>query len=90
MKLAAVVVVGFALAGCASSGPVPIGNDTFMISKSSAAGGFSSPAAIKGDLLKEGNAFCAGKGKTLQLIGDKGQEASFTRNPSAEIQFKCA
>jgi hypothetical protein len=51
------------IAGCASSGPVPIGSDAFMITKQSSGGGFGSPAAVKADLYAEAAAFCAGKGR---------------------------
>jgi hypothetical protein len=78
------------LTACASSGPVSIGKDTYMITKQSAGGMFVQGATVKTDLLAEGNAFCNKSGKTLELLTSNAKNAiPFARTSSAEIQFKC-
>jgi hypothetical protein len=78
------------LAGCASSGPVSIGKDAYVLTKTSAGGMFVSGATVKTDLLREANEFCTKSGKTMELTsGDAKNAIPFARMPSAEIQFKC-
>lgn len=88
MRFAALFVFG--LAGCASSGVVPTGPGTFLISKTSAGGAFVSGASVKADLIKEADAFCARDGKTVQVLTSDAKNAiPFARMPSAEVNFRC-
>lgn len=78
------------LAGCASSGPVPIGKDTFMITKQSAGGVFVSGSAVKVDVLKEAYAYCTLQGKVFQLVHTNERDAiPAQRMPFAEVEFMC-
>lgn len=78
------------LTGCASSGPVQTGKDTYMIAKTSAGGMFVSGSQVKAELIQEGGAHCAKSGKTFELISGEGKNAiPFARQTSAEISFKC-
>jgi hypothetical protein len=63
------------LIGCASSGPVQIGKDTYIITKTSAGGAFVSGASVKTELIQEDIAFCQKSGKTLELISGEGKNA---------------
>jgi hypothetical protein len=58
MKKFLFIVATVYLVGCASSGPVPIGKDTYMISKQSAGGAFVSSGSVKADVFREANQFC--------------------------------
>lgn len=85
-----IILAALALAGCASSGPVQTGKDTYMITKTSAGGVMVPGASIKSDLIIEANAFCAKSGKTIELLtGDAKNAIPFARMSSAEITFKC-
>lgn len=78
------------LSACASSGPVPIGRDTFMITKQSAGGLFVSPSSIKAEIIREGSAFCTSTGKIFQIVSSNELAAiPAARLPSAEVQFMC-
>lgn len=77
------------LAGCASTGPVQIGKDTYMISKQNAAGMFGTSGGVKADIIREGAAYCAQTGKVFQLVSSSGKEAGYASNPVAEINFMC-
>ena len=78
------------LAGCASSGPVQVGNNTYMITKQSA-GGLAVPGVVvKGDIIGEANAFCSKSGKQTELVSSDSKNAiPFVRMSSAEITFRC-
>lgn len=83
--LAALVI----LAGCASSGPVAIGKDTFMITKQSAGGAFVSPGSIKVEIIREATAHCSSISKVFQIVNTNETSASPGRPPSAEVNYMC-
>ena len=77
------------LTGCASSGVVPMGQDTFMISKQSSTG-FHSAGSVKADIYKEGSAYCASQGKEFQPVNDHGVDGVPGRSfANVEVQFRC-
>ena len=55
MKAWLTVLSALILAGCADSGPMKVGPDTYTISTRVPFGG---PASAKGQALKEANTFC--------------------------------
>jgi hypothetical protein len=79
-----------ALAGCASSGVIPTGPDTYMLTKKGAGGVFSSGNAVLGDLYLEANQFCNQRGQVVQTVTTNAQNAiPFARVPNATLDFKC-
>ena len=91
MKKSLFLILCLGLVGCASnSGVVPIGKDTYMVSRQ-AATGFSGSGTLKAEALQEANQFCASQGKKLQVVSTN--EASppyiFGNFPKAEVQFMC-
>lgn len=85
----AILLCGVLLAGCASSGPVPTGNGTFMMTKQSAGGAFVSPGEIKVQLIREATAHCAGINKRFQMTGSTDSKADWVTNPTSEIHYTC-
>lgn len=84
------ILAAVVLAGCASSGPVQVGNNTYMITKRSAGGIFTTGVVVKGDIIKEANEFCGKSGKQIDLLSGYSKNAiPFSSMPSAEITFKC-
>lgn len=80
-----------ALAGCASaSGVVPMGQDTFMVSRQ-AATGFSGLGNLKAEALQEANQYCIGHDRALQLVHtDETKPPYLLGNyPRVEVQFMC-
>ena len=55
------------IASCASTGILPIGKDTYMVSKQTATG-FQSAVGIKGEILREANEFCAKQGLVMVIV----------------------
>lgn len=90
MKSTSFVLIAGLLAGCATqSGVVPIGQDTYMVSRQ----GYTvvtSAAAIKADAFREANAYCQQHGKQFQVVRTSTLEGIPARRlPTAEIEFMC-
>ncbi|MGH8850616.1 MAG: hypothetical protein ACREYD_06450 [Casimicrobiaceae bacterium] len=84
-------VVGMLLVGCAAnSGVVPMGRDTYVVSRQ-AATGFSGSGTLKAEALQEANQFCAAQKKTMQVVqATEAQPPYLLGNyPKAEVQFLC-
>jgi hypothetical protein len=89
MKLVPLAVV--LLAGCAAnSGIVPIGPDTFMVSRQ-AATGFSGSGTLKAEAFGEAQSYCAGQKKIMQVVNTHEATPPFILGnyPKAEVQFMC-
>lgn len=79
------------LAGCASnSGIIPIGTDTYMVTRQ-AATGFSGSGTLKAEAFQEANAHCAKEGKALEVVSTQEAQPPFVfgNYPKAEVHFKC-
>jgi len=84
-QLCAIAVV--LLAGCADTGPMKIGKDTYTISVRVP---FSGPSGAKGEALKEANAFCTSKSKSVLLQNENSYECALHGGcGEAEITFLC-
>jgi len=80
-----------AIAACSSnSGVVPIGPDTFMVSRQ-AATGFSGSGTLKADAFREANEYCRGLGKVMQVVRTEEARPPYiaANFPKAEVQFMC-
>lgn len=86
------LLLGLAIiSGCASnSGVIPIGTDTFMVTRQ-AATGFSGSGTLKAEAFQEANAYCMGQGKALQVVNTQEAQPPFVfgNYPKAEVQFMC-
>ncbi len=79
------------LSGCASnSGVVPMGNDTYMVSRQ-AASGFSGMGTLKADAMREAYQQCQLTGKRVEVVEaiDAKPPYIFGNFPKTEIRFKC-
>lgn len=76
------------LSARAGSGPVPVGQDTYMLANTGA-WSWSSGAAPSGDLFREADAFCRGQGRHLMPVGTNSNNGSFTDFAHASVQFRC-
>jgi hypothetical protein len=76
------------LFGCAVAEPVPLGNDTYMISQTSAGGVFKAMGALKSEVITRANTFAASKGKVAIPIASKESPAYPGHMPNFEYQFK--
>jgi hypothetical protein len=79
------------LFGCASnSGVVPIGPETFMVSRQ-AATGFSGLGTLKADAFKEANEYCVSQNKNIRVVNTNESSPPYVMGnfPRAEVQFMC-
>jgi hypothetical protein len=86
-----IIVSGIVLAGCASaSGVVPVGQDTFMVSRQ-AATGLSGMGSLKADAFQEANQYCETRGKLLQVVHTSESAPPYLLGnfPRVELQFMC-
>lgn len=87
----AIPLVSLILAGCASnSGIIPIGTDTYMVTRQ-AATGFSGSGTLKAEAFQEANAYCRTQGRSLQVVNTIEAQPPFVFGnfPKAEVQFMC-
>jgi hypothetical protein len=79
-----------AAAGCSSTGVVPMGPNSYMVSKQSAAGVFGTPNGVRADILREANAFCTTRGEVAEVTKSETKSAiPLARQGSAHLEFKC-
>jgi hypothetical protein len=77
-----------AVDGCATAPAVPMGNDTYMISQTSAGGVFRSMSSLKTSVIERANAFAASKGKVAIPLASKESPAYPGHMPNFEYQFR--
>jgi len=87
-RLAFAVTV--ALVGCShNSGIIPVGNGTYMISKSEW-GIEHTGSSVKADALNEASRYCAGMHKELEIVNTTQNDmVPFKSEAQAEIEFRC-
>ena len=90
MKNLSFILPVILISACAtSSGVVPMGGDTYMISRSEK--GFDTTGSrVKADALKEANEFCLSTGKVMEIVKTTQNDMKpFRSDAQAEIEFKC-
>ena len=85
------VMVGSAICalfgGCAHSGVVKAGPDTYMIANSE--WGFTSGGYQKAKAADEGSKYCASIGREILVLDSTQNDVSFGKTPAAEVRFRC-
>lgn len=85
--LLSAVLIAAALAGCADSGPVQIGKDTYAISTRVA---FSGSGGAKNQALNEAVAYCTSLHKQMMLVNETMNECMLHGGcGEAEVHFMC-
>lgn len=90
MKMTVIILSALLITACASSsGVVPVGSETYMISRSEK--GFDTTGSrVKADALKEANEYCSSMGKTLEILKSTQKDmVPFKSDAQAEVEFKC-
>jgi hypothetical protein len=84
-------LLALSIVGCASnSGVVPIGKDTYLVSRQ-AATGFTGMGTLKADAIREANAYCVSQKKIVQVVHTEDAQPPFVLGnfPKTEVQFMC-
>jgi hypothetical protein len=85
------LVASALLMGCAShSGVVPLGNDTFTISRQ-AATGIGGMGNLRPDVLTEATQHCAAQNKTMQVTSERQSQPPYILGnyPRIDLEFRC-
>lgn len=82
-------IATLALIGCANTGIVATGKDTYLIAKQSPQVGFGPPVGIKGEAYSEANEFCAKEGKIVQTLKLEQTNSGFARSAAVSLEFRC-
>lgn len=85
---AIVLALVLLLFGCATATPIPLGNDTYMISQTSAGGMFTAMGSLKADVINRANAFAESRGKVAIPLVAKESPAYPGHMPNFEYQFR--
>lgn len=89
-KLAAVPILIFVLAGCASTNEiVAVGKDTYMVSGWGKSPGGYSGSEVKAAAIKRANEFCSDQNRRAQIVSATQRDMTFGVNAIAELQFMC-
>lgn len=89
MKVSVLIALTF-LVGCTTStGIIPIGQDTYMISGSGKSPGGYSGSEVKAVAFREATKYCTSIGKKLQVVSTNQRDMSYGVNATAELQFMC-
>lgn len=88
-KLVSTFLLLFVSACANTSGVVPLGDDSFLISRSEK--GFDvTGSAVKADAIKEANKYCESKNEVIKIIKVTQKDmVPFKSDAQAEIEFKC-
>ena len=90
MKAVALIITStLVLAGCASTGVLPMDKGTYHISQRSAQIGIGPPLGVKADVYAEANAFCAKQGQAVQTVDLQMVDSMPARPGSVSLQFRC-
>ena len=86
LLLSLLIVTGCAL----NSGVVPIGPETFMVSRQ-AATGFSGLGTLKAEAIQEANQYCIKQNKYIRVVNTSESSPPYVLGnfPRAEVQFMC-
>lgn len=90
MRILLIVVSAGVLSSCAfTTGVIPMGGDTYMISASRK--GFINGSEVKVSAIQEAYEFCSKDGKELEVIKTEQQDMKpFRTDAYAEVQFRCS
>lgn len=82
-------IATLSLLGCANTGIVATGKDTYLIAKQSPQVGFGPPVGIMGEAYTEANEFCAREGKIVETLKLGQTNSGFARSAAVSLEFRC-
>jgi hypothetical protein len=91
VKVTVAYCIAVVLVGCAAnSGVVPMGSDTYMISKQ-AATGFSGMGSLKADVMREAYNKCNSERKAVEVVESNESKPPYVlaNYPRIDLTFRC-
>lgn len=89
VKLHVMVFAALVLAGCASTGVIPMDGNSYFIGKKDGTPGLGVSLSNKAEVYSEANAFCRQKGHEVQTLKVTVKSARPAMLGSTELTFKC-
>lgn len=87
--ISCLLAVAFVSGCAAASGVVPMGGDTYMISKSQW-GIQHTGSSVKANVIKEAHAYCSQLGRDLEVINTSEKDmVPYKSEAQAEVTFRC-
>ena len=84
------LIAPLALSACMSTGPVPMGQNHYSISKTSKACGFRDAGGVKADIYEEMNEFCTKQQRAPEITAIQANDGVIgVRCASATVEFRC-
>ncbi len=84
-----ILLIVAVIAGCQSTGVIPMDQDSYMIGKKDGSPGLGVSLANKGEVYREANTFCQAKGLEVMTLRVTTTPARPAQLGSTELQFKC-
>ena len=81
------ILLAVSIAGCAHSGVVKTGPDTYMVANSE--WGFNSGSVEKAKAVAEADKYCLNMGREILVINSTQNDVALGKTPAAEVDFKC-
>ncbi|MCH1930453.1 hypothetical protein L9G16_09695 [Shewanella sp. A25] len=88
-KIIFAVSIATFISGCASTGVVPMSQDSYYIGKKDGSPGLGVSLSNKAEVYQEANAYCAGKDLEVLVLRETVTPAAPGRLVSTELNFKC-
>ena len=83
------VLITIIFNSCASTGVIPMDQDSYFIGKKDGAPGLGVSYEVKIEVYQEAVAFCNKKGKDVKTLETKTIPAKLAQLGSTELRFKC-
>ncbi|MGE8561586.1 MAG: hypothetical protein ACN6NJ_11675 [Acinetobacter sp.] len=77
------------ITGCASTGVIPIGTDSYFIGKKDGTPGLGVSLENKASVYREANDFCKKNNQTMIILDEKTIPVIPARLGSTELKFRC-
>ena len=84
-----IITIVILLTGCASTGVIPMSQDSYYIGKKDGSPGLGVSLSNKAKVYKEAYAFCSKKGLEVYVLRETVTPAAIGRLGSTELHFKC-
>ena len=84
-----IIAALLAIAGCKSTGVIPMDGDTYMIGKKDGAPGLGVSLSNKADVYREANDFCRKKAMEVETLDINVKSAKPGMLGSTELHFRC-
>lgn len=89
MKIIIIFAATLLIAGCSSTGVIPMSQDSYFIGKKDGYPGLGISLSNKAEVYQEANAFCNKKNLEVKTLRENTKPARLGQLGSTELHFKC-